>query len=327
MALCLCLLFTCLRVMATDPAGGLFLSVKREKGTDEWGILATRSSEELSGVEVAFGFSLTVKGGSICRVQAADGAESMTLTVGAPDREGTVRILLDGILPPAGKGDPVCLVRVETTSKAALRIETEGEYVYYRTAFETVEKRPLLSDQEAETEANIPPGEDASNEIPTEEDTIAPPKPTVPEITLPPETVEEPPAIAPNETAPPVFPRYLGCQETPVQDGTYAVRFLFDEADGALVPSVTVTVIGGGGSLTVKNERLSPDEVAKMTDGTQKRTWIGCTVSGLFSAGTYVFQIMTSGGPVEIVYCGGELVSQKSIAPIREGWVRAFCYR
>ncbi len=98
---------------------------------------------------------------------------------------------------------------------------------------------------------------------------------------------------------------YLGCQETPVRDGYYSVRFLFY---GSSCPSIQVQ---GGGVLyeTVTH----PDRVDMWKDGNEyffypdhKKDITVCTFRGLMDSREYKFLIQTENSDIMIMYTYGK---------------------
>ena len=98
---------------------------------------------------------------------------------------------------------------------------------------------------------------------------------------------------------------YLGCQETSVQNGQYAVRFLFYGSDCPMIQ------IEGGGVLYVTVTH--PDRVKVWEAGKQTffcpdphREMVVCTFYGLLSDRTYTFSIFIDGNVYFETYVWGE---------------------
>ena len=98
---------------------------------------------------------------------------------------------------------------------------------------------------------------------------------------------------------------YLGCQETPVKEGQYAVRFLFY---GSFCPMIYVW---GGGVICASVTH--PDRVDMWKNGEQlffvperENRLTVCTFRGLSADGVYEFLITTGEGEHSIAYTYGE---------------------
>lgn len=99
----------------------------------------------------------------------------------------------------------------------------------------------------------------------------------------------------------------LGCQETAVQEGIYAVRFLFSEA------YLPVVCVRGGGVLRLE----AGETVMDLTEcaGSMIRTY---TFRGLSEAGEYEFRIYTREGVISVLYSRGRFLGFRLQAvPVR----------
>ena len=250
-----------------------------------------------SGGALALGLTLSVsEGGSWGEITTAEGAEGMTLTVGKLSSDGRiVKILLDG----SPTGDACRLFRLEVAPHdVGVRFaETDG--VYCLDPLGNIKKIPLTAEDFTPRK-----GEETTVGIRDEE---APPPPPMQES--PPEHAwessdngsggEVTTSSPEPETAVPPPPLFVGCQETPVADGVFAVRFLFW---GEALGETPVICLRGGGGLQAENQLIS-EEVSE-----KKGEFSACTFRGLQEDGVYTFLVYTREGVVEVRYHGGQFL-------------------
>lgn len=242
---------------------------------------------------VAVGWILEAPTGwSILSLSVASSlAADMTVTL-SPCGPGvrTVRILLDGSLPRSPDPRSILSIRLQKPSDEAgiLRLSPMGDGLYYREPGGAVRSLPLptvsvpvapLPDEPPDTGASTDPDtpvESTAPETVSEADTES-----VTTDTRPSETAPPPPVARPAT--------YAGYQVTPVQDGQYAVRFLFYAGDG--VGGVPLLCFGGG-SLLLEIHR-SPTVTAHTPHGVQVYAadggWLTYTYRGLLSDREYRF--------------------------------------
>jgi hypothetical protein len=96
--------------------------------------------------------------------------------------------------------------------------------------------------------------------------------------------------------------QYIGCQETKVTAGEYAVRFLFHGA-------TPVFCAEGGGQLAM--EITAEGQICAW--GEQESTvyegdFFVCTFRGLRAEGRYVFRVFAHGAWVPVIYDGGRFL-------------------
>jgi hypothetical protein len=96
--------------------------------------------------------------------------------------------------------------------------------------------------------------------------------------------------------------QYVGCQETKVTAGEYAVRFLFHG-------STPVFCAEGGGQLAL--EITAEGQICAW--GEQESTvyegdFSVCTFRGLRAEGRYVFRVFAYGAWVQVIYDGGRFL-------------------
>jgi hypothetical protein len=96
--------------------------------------------------------------------------------------------------------------------------------------------------------------------------------------------------------------QYIGCQETKVKAGEYAVRFLFQGA-------TPVFCAEGGGQLAM--EITAEGQICAW--GEQESTvyegdFFVCTFRGLRAEGRYVFRVFAHGAWVPVIYDGGRFL-------------------
>ncbi len=238
------------------------------------------------------------KGWKIDSTQGICEGEKLHITV------GNGCILLDGALV---ESDPVesaavCLLKMEVSAENrqesappfGMQWETgDKDLLYVRNKDQSISAYAFFycefTDSSAESETAPP-------EVSSEEVTKSEADETVTEG----ETFESWPETEENDPV-----TYLGCQETPVKDGQYAVRFLFY---GSVYPFIWVE---GGGVLYVTV--TYPDRVDAWEDGKQvffypdgqKRLTV-CTFRGLLADRAYDFLITVNGEMYSIEYLYGK---------------------
>ena len=289
--------FLCLSVggREEDPP---VLSVRREEGTGRIGIYCNMHS--LTG-DFPSAILLEVNAPNGYRwqdVSAGEGAEGMTLTHGDLG-EKTVKILLDGFCGE-NSGSPLLWLRLDRPLREGEHIavtgEGGGELLLYVLRDGGIEKIPLSVEWEGDE--TIAETAEATN---TPETTETPETAHIPdsddtnengEGVLPPHG-EEPPAA---DTVPSPTATFLGCRETGVTEGMYAVQFLFD-GEGVGTP---ILCMEGGCALYLSCGTM---EGLAGERGAEVRRF--CTVEGLLADRKYVFWIGTKEGFVTVTYEGG----------------------
>ncbi len=256
-----------------------------------------------NGRPVAFLLSLRLPDGWAAEVTADVGAEGMTLTA---VQSGTdMKILLDGFPPRGDTETDTRLLRVTLSAERetcggepAVRLyveESDGGGIYYMGADGEICRVPLAvknaleespereeskefttersDDKDLETEVCTAEGDDTSLET---------------------ESAEESGEI---------FPTYVGCQETSVFDGEYAVRFLFQGGN-----STPVVCARGGGMLTLEiSDALWIEEYWESRSEPIRHDgdFRVCVFRGLKREGNYEFFVYTAEGIVKIRYRNG----------------------
>ncbi|MBO5511956.1 MAG: hypothetical protein J6B24_09505 [Clostridia bacterium] len=220
------------------------------------------------------------EGYTVEAVEPGEGAEGLTLTVGTlPAR--SVAVLLDGRVQAGAEG---AILRVKLSCggedeplQGGYMGVTGGRYgefaLYTRNEAGEVELIPLvwMSGREEETE-------DVTAETVTEgEETAAEERDTVGAVTRESDETE---TVEPRP-----IDRFLGCRETAVKEGRFAVQFLFS-GSGRDTP---VICLEGGGVLSL--------EVTYREDGVSF-----CTFRGLDGEGSYVFGVYTEQGWISVRY-------------------------
>ena len=286
------ILFLCLSVAGREEDPPV-LSVRREEGTGRIGIYGNLHS--LTG-DFPSAILLEVEapdGGRWQAVTAEEGAEGLILTHGDLG-EKTVRILLDGVCE--GNSDsPLLWLWLDCPLGLGEGVTVTGEgggelLLYVLRDGGRIEKIPLSVVWEGD-EAIVETAETPS----TPETTYTPEtveKAETEGAVLPPDT-EEPP---PTDSTPFPTATFLGCRETGVGEGMYAVQFLFGEEGGG----TPILCMEGGGALYLScgiMEGLAGER------GAEVRRF--CTVQGLSADRKYVFWVGTEDGWVTVTYEGG----------------------
>lgn len=255
---------------ALDPAEG------------EWIVCLSRGLCELAGErDLALLINLEASEGyTVEAVEPGEGAEGLTLTVGTlPAR--SVAVLLDGRIQAGAEG---AILRVKLSFaeedeplQGGYMGVTGGRYgefaLYTRNEAGEVELIPLvwMSGREEETE-------DVTAETAAEpEETAAEERDTVGAVTRESDETE---TVEPRP-----IDRFLGCRETAVKEGRFAVQFLFS-GSGRDTP---VICLEGGGVLSL--------EVTYMEDGVSF-----CTFRGMDGEGSYVFWVYTEQEWISVRY-------------------------
>ena len=100
--------------------------------------------------------------------------------------------------------------------------------------------------------------------------------------------------MRPSDTRASVF---VGCQESAVREGTYAVRFLFAGA-------TPVVCAEGGGCLRAEITEV-PNPTGRSESDACAGDWSACTFRDLRAEGRYVFFVYTDHGTVRVLYENG----------------------
>lgn len=284
---------------------------------NRWSLYSTRDLYELcEGGAVAWMIQIRIP--ACWQVTAIEGNRGLVATASA--WEGNIRVLLDGIVSPPGED--------ATEAFLTVTIEAEGN---------TVDNESCVGDENIERSIQLLPDENAYiyvlkedrhilrypytvmnlNEETTHPDERGTDEPKlcettdfdadIPEIETSDwqeseiytqETVREPVLGAPLEFS------YMGCQETGISNGTYAVRFLFC---GAYTP---VICIEGGGFLTVQVhhedfiEAYERDKPQSYLPPGQEE-WTICVFRGLWENRLYRFMVYTEEQALMVTYEGG----------------------
>lgn len=248
----------------------------------EWAVCLSHSLYELAG-ERDLALLVTVEAAEGYTVEAVglgEGAEGLTLTVGEHPA-GSVSVLLDGRVRRGAEGKILRIKLGVSEEKQPIQggymDVTGGKYgefaLYTRNEAGEVELIPLvwMSGREEETE-------DVTAETVTEgEETAAEERDTVGAVTRESDETE---TVEPRP-----IDRFLGCRETAVKEGRFAVQFLFS-GSGRDTP---VICLEGGGVLSL--------EVTYREDGVSF-----CTFRGLDGEGSYVFWVYTEQGWISVRY-------------------------
>lgn len=309
----LCLLFFCLSVRCKEGDSPV-LWLRPEEGTGRIGIYCNIHS--LTG-DAPGAILLEVNapdGGRWQAVTAGEGAEGLVLTHGDLGKE-TVRILLDGIFEgdsdspllwlwldgPLGEGEHITLTG-EGGGELLLYVLRDGvcvERILLSVEWEGNEDRTETSEEVSEADpGGVPETTDVTETTEPPETTDATDATDATESpdgleTVPPPETEEPFA---TDTVPSPMATFLGCRETGVGEGMYAVQFLFD-GEGVGTP---VLCMEGECALYLSCGTM---EGLAGERGAEVRRF--CTVEGLLADRKYVFWIGTKEGWVTVTYEGG----------------------
>lgn len=305
-----------------------------------WYVRVSRPLAEVAGGgSAAVLFSLEASAGwRITRMEKADGAEGMVLTVGDTLNTRRVSVLLDG-MPPVQDGelDRQCLLRVTVEQDdewhegnvCTLQVrggKHGGEVLYMADGEGGVCTYPLIFESyTAFEESEVPEADSDSTEMTAEtegfihvtEETDRVFKPDGTEALSETEKPTKPETES-DQASENIFAGFAGCQETPVRDGEYAVRFLF-YGKGNTSPVVCTR---GGGMLALTAERtgviayLGKDGMEYLYAEAGMH-WSVCTFSGLRGDRRYEFTVWTDRGEVIAVYDGGRFVEFISNNPVK----------
>lgn len=310
---------------------GLYAAEGQERGV--WYICLSRGLYEVcGGGTVALRFSVKAPAGWVIgEITAAGGAEGMTLTAATSDGNTAARILLDGkpfaSTPGYEQRREFPLIKVSfsptdesrRTEMSAPLLAVEDGCMYYIKNINGKEEIctvPVYVVEFAETvcpQTGCPqtscPQESDQRDIGTGELSEVGEGSDFPdgELTGPPEETKASPLMN-DETERLPMPLFVGCQETPVRDGQFAVRFLFyaTEEQGSHTPVVCAT---GGGVLTLAV--TASDTVFEMTaEGliaheAKGGRWLICTFSGLSEQRSYLFLVYGEGTVWTVCYQNG----------------------
>lgn len=321
-----------------ETEGAVSLSVKAESGGEGesgaadgevWAMYLSQSLYRVTqgGNMVLLLTAEASEGWRIRRVEAGEGAEGLTLTVGeTPCAE--VSVLLDGRVTEdteGGESRPILRFFLEKdpekpADRGGYMGVTAGKYgdlaLYYADAEGKITEIPLVFEShtdgaEWETSSAAEPSE-------TEEETRTTPPPVGEDETDREGSDQEGtggeesrhesdprPAEPPKQGA--LGNTFMGCRETDVRDGEFAVQFLFC-GNGKDTP---VVCMAGGGVITVEvscGQVLDvPLERVPQTGMDQDaRAWSLCTFRGLSVEGEYVFLVFTEKGTVAVGYSEGK---------------------
>lgn len=282
-----CMAFAVLGMLGMTDAGDERPTISLEKKGDSWeihlsvGILKLTRGEAMAlllEVEVPDGWELEA-------VEKAEGAEELSLTVGTG--EGVLTLLLDGF--PREDGEVLITLRFHVTEEGKPTVTAEdGVVILYCLGEDgSIRRIPLLIQENVEdtAEEGTMVSETVSQEADTEQPSVEPPST---EQDIPMETAADDPSMDEIPTRSPLF----GCQETPVHNGLYAVRFWIFEGDTAVICSE------GGGVL--------------LLEVTGEGKWNHVTFRGLRRKGKYVFLVYSSEGIVKAVYEDGMFIGYYS---------------
>ena len=299
----------------------VYAEVKSMSSLYAWAvhIHSSKPLHEISGGgAVALAFSVQIPAGwEVREVSCATGAAGMNLTRSQNGAELTC--LLDGYPPQGdGEGKLIRMVLIAEGSEAGQTAEgppticltaDEREGFYYmdahgkifRAEMELVSPPPEFTtsgsddifESEPETEFCTAEGDGASTEIETggagKDPALMPP--AVPAV----------PAV------------FVGCQETPVRDGAYAVRFLFRGESGGS-PVVCVGGVGAPAVLTMEIQTASRIEEYRENQKIPVRhegDWQICVFRGLSRKGSYEFLVYTQEKILRVQYRDGEFVGME----------------
>ena len=281
-------------------------------------------SESLHGISGGEGVAVLLtlevsEGWRMEKIEEASHAPEMRVTAELWDGNRRAAVLLDGYpreeagdlplltvtLARAGEGDLPCRLTVGPGRYGE-------EAVYYRDGSGGIRTRPLrfaappLWDTTAEEEASAcpdsPPREETEGgsmqETPTEpaeeRETGQDPEGT---------PLEEEPSEEPDEGEREPSVCFIGCRETPVRDGRFAVQLLF-RGEWAYTPAVCFS--GGSGVLL----EVTEVDGREIMGGEVPYEWendrlYACTFGGLSAEGEVLFFVETPGGIVRVIYRNG----------------------
>ena len=245
--------------------------------------LSSSFYEISEGGAVALYLALVLwEGWYLAEARLCEGGEGMHLTVGEDGNE--VRILMDGV--PSEDEDSLQILELflkkEPGSKQPFGMEISREKeagLYYmgENGKICICVVSIQEDWNGET-LNTQEDDTTHTEMPiaTEEESEK----------------EQEPVDAEDWT-------YVGCQETCVKEGEYAVRFLFVGRTG----EPPVVCVRGGGFL-----RMESGEVSELSEAGRvcKGSWSVCTFRGLREEREYVFLVYAEQGIIRVTYAKGQ---------------------
>ena len=260
---------------------------------------------------------LISEGWTLDSVVTCPSTEGMTVTVGGC--QGEVCILLDGIPPDpgqeAGGGSLLELHLSRTEGSSPLSVTLcEGEFYYMDPHFEVC-TRPvslpelstdpsddiIFSQETTSKRDDIPP--ETGMDVTAGDDTRLSEESTTRENDMTADTACDTTCggeLDPEGTASALRSIYMGCQETPVREGEYAVRFLF-------VGETPVVCGEGGGLLRMEITKASAvEETVGQTTRRHEGNWSVCTFYGLRADRSYVFLVYTGEKVVSVCYNNGK---------------------
>ena len=260
----------------------------------------------LVGLELSAGWSVD-------EVTPLEGADGMTVTVTVSEAEGGVRVLLDGLPPEADRWDGNGRVRllrvtaVQIAEGASFGIRICGDDGFYyidgggeicsvpvgEECLSTENTDDMTRDVTDPTENRETTGK--SDDIMLETTTNS-----VQATTISSETATEPEDDTDTKKDRPRSV-YVGCQETPPEEGEYAVRFLF-------LGETPVVCAEGGGLLSLEVART---DVVEADGRCYRGDWSLCTFRGLRAEGHYIFLVYTEQGVVSVSYTAGRFQWQE----------------
>ncbi len=330
----LCVAFLCVVALAGTAVRGvanegmaLMLCaepVETGEGRAVFAVSLSRAAVEVSaGDAVAVRLTAEVpRGWSVVGVTAAEGAVGLTVTVGVPRQDGgsdgrAVAVLLDGYPTTeeghmAGRLVYITMERTAGDARAALRLTFGGGaegWLYVRRTTGDIETVRLYAAGTEWTQVvtesdtlgtDTVDGTGCERESTTETATAATETEASSKIDVMTGTVVEAGGTEGGAGA------FLGCRETAVRAGTFAVQLLFEV--GAV--DAAVVCVEGGGVLS-----LECHTVASVADGMGEREpplWRAYTYRGLLAEGQYRFWVYTDRAVVEIRYHNGRFVEMKT---------------
>ena len=296
-----CILLLCLSVGGREEDPPVLL-VRQEKGTGGIGIYGDIYG--LTGdCPAAILLEVNAPEGRRWQdVSVGEGAEGMTLTHG--ELEGkTVKILLDGVFPegsespllwlwpdsPFGQGEGIT-VTGEGGGEPVLYVLGDGGHVE-RIPLSVVweEREPETDGETPETETGGASETETGGASETTDIHDGAESDTVLDLVCPPPLDADPPPTA----------TFLGCRETGIVGGTYAVQLLFG-GEGEGTP---VLCMEGGGLLYVSCGTMDGLDGARGREASRF-----CMLQGLLADRRYVFWVGTEEGFVTVTYEGGRFM-------------------
>ncbi len=262
------------------------------------------------GGVVALGMGLELsEGWSADEVTPLEGVEGMTVTVGMA--EGGVRVLLDGVPPELDTADGgVRLLRVTAVPIAeetpfGLRIHMTDGFYYIdgggEICYGPVGVGHLSTKNTDDMTCGVTDPPEIRETTGNSDDIIFETSTNNgQETTFALETAVEPEDDEADIKKDRLKSVYIGCQETPVEGGGYAVRFLFSG-------ETPVVCAEGGGLLSVE---IAEADVVEADGEAYRGTWSLCTFRGLRAEGDYLFWVYTEDGVICISYRSGEFQGQ-----------------